>query len=1023
MRFFSQVHDVRALRLVTCTTILFLLATNILYACAAFPRSASVTGVDLRRQSNGSTALPLHHIAFDLPTGTLSGIAAKDYFTVSAVQMAVRIDDFRARVLMDIVFGVSSSLPSFVTEAVVKIGLPSTASPYYLAFGQDPYYVSPPIEPATTIPPKTVISREAAPLTNSTAAPSAPGRRQTLFNAIGPFLSMAFSTFKQVVTEPLIPAATPQTTTASRPQTTIPGQTTTTPFTLTKTATATTVAPTTQAPPTTPLPNGLFDEDPVEWELSEVAARRMRNSRWVDGLVREAVMVKKAVASRAYTDAVRRGVDPALLEQSDTGSYSLRVYPLFRGRQHRLSIGYDVELRDSCNTPLGSECSNASSLFRYQLALPSPRDNVLMDISVSRSAAKQAAISSASHSLLADLARNSLLANPTEINPTKSSAGGATTTGIEDGRVYATIAPDAFNATHAPNGVPATVDLDFYVGAPAQAAPMAAVGLVSYRGSLGTSISTPTNQTHFAVDVSLASSQVNGGLASFGLAPSASTTTANKTLLFMIDTSLSSGYRSSNTSSPYELTIASLERLLTESRGHPTTSVTFFNVALFDVTVEWWKGPPGRWIPNTAEQVAEAVSFLRSVSLAGATDLATALDYATRAKSDFTTEEITAVQGHSATSSDSASAYGLPRWDVILACDGGATWGDVDLRSAITLVQQRQIMVFGLSHYLASGNGAVNVISGNENVLRDIVLSSGGDFLLSKPTDAVAVSLAQLRVRPIRIVDARVYSTSGDSAVDCVLDRTSDGAFAFLERRIVVAGRFAGANQVPSVVTLTTVHMATGAVATMNFTISRVMYSPLATRVYGSAATRRLEFAFPDTAEASSAYAVAYRVVGKSASLLMLESSSDYASYGIDPTKDPLVAAATVVAKPAVTVLAEATKQQVASRTDARQRLIADINYVATYSGNTPIVLPWYLWALVNGTKDASRFDLASATVKLNSLVALRTARGVDLKANNGSLQSFRSLLQSTQRPYATWDDQRSGLNYSPTPCERFRRS
>mgnify|MGYP001575595937 FL=1 len=928
----------------------------------------------MRRQTvtNSTTALPLHHIKLQLPTGvTVPGV--DDVFPVTAIQMAVRIDEFRARVLLDIVFGVDNNLPSWVSEAVVKIGLPSTASPFYLAFGKDIF-----------LPP------------NKTTAVS---RQQTLFNAVGPFVQMAFSTFKQVVTQPLVtpPAAAPPNTllnsTASK--------TTTTTVTITTTTTTT-------APPNPTALTGV-DDDPTEWELSDLAARKMRSGRWVSA-VREAVMVKKAVASRAYTDTVRRGVDPALLEQSDTGTYSLRVFPLFRGTQHRLSLGYDVDLRDGCDTPLGSACGTGSEnvTYRYPLAMPSPRGNVLVDVSMSRTAAQSAVIRSGSQPQLASLIRGTAVANVLATGGVTADASQS----VKEGRIYVTVAPTDFNRDNASDATPAVVELNFF---PSAAPSRQAYSLVSYRPSLGGSQRAALiNGSHFAVDVSLDNQLLSPDDAVyFTTTPTAS----NRTVLFVLDTSLSSGYPSVVTGySQYELTLVALERLLNSSRpavgvaASSSSFIAYFNIALFDVSVEWWKGPPGRWLPNTPSQVTEAVAFLRSVSLDGATDLATALDYATRMSSEFTSVETSAVQGAAAAMSDLESIYTADAWDIVLACDGGATWGDVDLRPTIALMQQRRRTVFGLSHYLVSTSG-VSVVGANENLLRDVVISTGGDFLGSLPTDDGRSAFAQMLYRPIRVLDVRVTSDKGEPAEDVVLDRTSDGGFSFMDRRILVAGRFASPSALPTRIELQLLAARTGAIAVLTITVTQRMYSPLATRLYGTIATRRLEYAFPMTATLSLAYAVAYRVVGKSASLLMLESAADYARYGIDPDKDPIAAAQTVLKSPVSATLADLSKSLLATLTDPRQRIVDDLNYVLAYSGGVPISLPWHVWALVNGTKAPAAFSFASAINSVSSVAFLRSARGIDLMRNDSLLLVYmRNLLTTFQLPYAAWDNRRNAM-------------
>jgi hypothetical protein len=60
--------------------------------------------------------------------------------------------------------------------------------------------------------------------------------------------------------------------------------------------------------------------------------------------LKEARMVRREKAARAYTETARRRVDPALLEWAGGGVFSARVFPLEPNRIHQVVIGYDVDL-------------------------------------------------------------------------------------------------------------------------------------------------------------------------------------------------------------------------------------------------------------------------------------------------------------------------------------------------------------------------------------------------------------------------------------------------------------------------------------------------------------------------------------------------------------------------------------------------------------------------------------------------------------------------------------------------------
>jgi tetratricopeptide (TPR) repeat protein len=67
-----------------------------------------------------------------------------------------------------------------------------------------------------------------------------------------------------------------------------------------------------------------------------------RAESWMEP--KEARMVPKEKAAFAYTETVRRRVDPALMEWAGAGIFSSRVFPIAAGRLHRIVIGYDVDL-------------------------------------------------------------------------------------------------------------------------------------------------------------------------------------------------------------------------------------------------------------------------------------------------------------------------------------------------------------------------------------------------------------------------------------------------------------------------------------------------------------------------------------------------------------------------------------------------------------------------------------------------------------------------------------------------------
>ena len=81
--------------------------------------------------------------------------------------------------------------------------------------------------------------------------------------------------------------------------------------------------------------------------LQPEAISRLRKDTWEN--VKEARMVPREKAAHAYSQTVRRRVDPALVEWAGAGVFNARVFPLMPNKQHRIVIGYDVDLKKTEN--------------------------------------------------------------------------------------------------------------------------------------------------------------------------------------------------------------------------------------------------------------------------------------------------------------------------------------------------------------------------------------------------------------------------------------------------------------------------------------------------------------------------------------------------------------------------------------------------------------------------------------------------------------------------------------------------
>jgi hypothetical protein len=72
------------------------------------------------------------------------------------------------------------------------------------------------------------------------------------------------------------------------------------------------------------------------------AITQQREAKWIKPKI--ARMVPKEQAAFAYTDTVRRAVDPALMEWAGTGIFNARVFPIAPNKLHRIVVAYDMDL-------------------------------------------------------------------------------------------------------------------------------------------------------------------------------------------------------------------------------------------------------------------------------------------------------------------------------------------------------------------------------------------------------------------------------------------------------------------------------------------------------------------------------------------------------------------------------------------------------------------------------------------------------------------------------------------------------
>lgn len=93
---------------------------------------------------------------------------------------------------------------------------------------------------------------------------------------------------------------------------------------------------------------------------------RVRSGTWNN--VKEARIVPREKAAHAYSETVRRRIDPALVEWAGAGVFNARVFPLAAKKLHRIVVGYDVNLAQD------------GDALTYQFQLPEGVPQTVVDV-------------------------------------------------------------------------------------------------------------------------------------------------------------------------------------------------------------------------------------------------------------------------------------------------------------------------------------------------------------------------------------------------------------------------------------------------------------------------------------------------------------------------------------------------------------------------------------------------------------------------------------------------------------------
>jgi hypothetical protein len=429
--------------------------------------------------------------------------------------------------------------------------------------------------------------------------------------------------------------------------------------------------------------------------------------------------------------------------------------------------------------------------------------------------------------------------------------------------------------------------------------------------------------------------------------PAGEATTGAGQAVFLLDTSLSS--------SPdrFNIWLKMMQRILDKNRD----SLKKFAVLFFNIEATWYKP---QFTDNTPDNVRALLATANNLSLEGATDVASAIAEAAR---------------------PSWAAGDANRWDLFLLSDGASTWGESDL--------------YAMSKAVGVGSGRTlfayqTGLAGTDiGALNHLARESGGAVFSVVGESEIDKAAVAHRARPWQLAEVKVGGVT-DLLVAGRLKAIFPG------QAIVLAGR--GTPGAGSEVLITLER--DGARRVTKVPVGQAIASELAPRLYGQVATRQLEDLGDTTEEPSKAYAMHFRVVGRTCSLLMLESEQDYLRFNIKPEEH----AGFVSSRPASQLIDAVLAQAAKLLGDPKVAFLSWLRKMRTMPGVNLALPAQFETDLAALPQAAFQVDVPRASAKLRdkkdvpqNVQALLTSRQLDYDVLTA--ESQRRL-----RPFGAFD-------------------
>ena len=306
---------------------------------------------------------------------------------------------------------------------------------------------------------------------------------------------------------------------------------------------------------------------------------------------------------------------------------------------------------------------------------------------------------------------------------------------------------------------------------------------------------------------------------------------SSKAGIFLVDTSLSAN------PDKFNIWLKLLKSILDNNRD----SLKEFNVIFFNIENYFWKKG---FVKNNSKNVKELMDFAGTLSLEGATDLASAVSKAVKQDNPDKTQN--------------------KKYDLFLLSDGSITWGEGDQHVLLKIIKTH--LKGSLFAYRTGLSGTDTRLLGK--LARE---SRGALFSIAGEAEIKKASTAHMFV-PWRLLNIKVRGCK-----DLLL--AGQPKTIYPGQNLLLSGR---GNPQQESIELTVMD---GKQKKLSLKIypDQIIHSGLAVRSYGSTAVRFLEDFSTASEDYSKAYATHFRIVGKTCSLLMLESEEDYKRYNIKP--------------------------------------------------------------------------------------------------------------------------------------------